>query len=206
MNTRLLSYARFVRIVVVVFVAVSFELLSESLWAQPAVVHGVQGVINAVRPNIRSGRIDPLNSPFVDDPANLSRPLSNGWFPDPFAVYPVGTKEVTWISREGITTSGLLFFPEALPQNGRQFSAIVYSHGLGASAEDFSYLGRAWAGRGVVVLCLRHPDSDESIWRGKIRPMNELKEAYQRCWSARDRALALRAGIDFFVLSHREPA
>ncbi|MBR5759613.1 MAG: hypothetical protein IKX88_13560 [Thermoguttaceae bacterium] len=207
LNARLLSYARFVKIVVVVFVAVSIELLSGTAWAQPPVVHGVQGVINAVRPGVRSGRIDPLSvSPSVDGAVGITRPLTNGWFSDPFAQYPVGTKEVTWISREGIAVSGLLFFPAALPQGGRKFSAIIYSHGLGASAEDFSYLGYTWAGRGIVVLCLRHPDSDESIWRGKIRPMNELKEAYQRCWSARDRALALRSGIDFLFLSRREPA
>ncbi len=115
------------------------------------------------------------------------------------AVYPVATQEVSWNDAQGRRVSALVFYPAAPPVAGSKFSVVVYSHGLGGSAERFAYLGESWAARGVVTLCLRHPESDESVWRGKLRPMGELKEAYRHSWTARDRALAIRSAIDFLA-------
>ncbi|MBR4834560.1 MAG: hypothetical protein IKU86_09580 [Thermoguttaceae bacterium] len=115
------------------------------------------------------------------------------------AVYPVGRKEVSWRDARGARLSALVFYPAAPPVAGAKFAVVVYSHGLGGSAERFAYLGEAWARRGVVTVCLRHPESDETVWRGKLRPMGELKEAYRHSWTARDRALAIRSAIDFLT-------
>ena len=113
------------------------------------------------------------------------------------ASYPVARREVAWRDARGTRISALVFYPAAPPVAGTKFSVVVYSHGLGGSAERFAYLGEAWAARGIVTLCLRHPESDETVWRGKLRPMGELKEAYRHSWTARDRATAIRSAIDF---------
>ena len=113
--------------------------------------------------------------------------------------YPVARREVSWRDARGAQISALVFYPAAPPVAGAKFSVVVYSHGLGGSAERFAYLGEAWAARGVVTLCLRHPESDETVWRGKLRPMGELKEAYRHSWTARDRATAIRSAIDFLT-------
>lgn len=114
-------------------------------------------------------------------------------------VYPVARREVAWRDQRGARYSALVFYPAAPPVAGSKFSVVVYSHGLGGSAERFAYLGEAWAARGVVTLCLRHPESDETVWRGKLRPMGELKEAYRHSWTARDRATAIRSALDFLA-------
>ncbi|MBQ5788797.1 MAG: hypothetical protein IIW01_00775, partial [Thermoguttaceae bacterium] len=85
--------------------------------------------------------------------------------------YPVARREVSWRDARGTQISALVFYPAAPPVAGSKFSVVVYSHGLGGSAERFAYLGEAWAARGVATLCLRHPESDETVWRGKLRPM-----------------------------------
>ncbi|HUR47156.1 MAG TPA: hypothetical protein VMZ27_14850 [Candidatus Saccharimonadales bacterium] len=42
---------------------------------------------------------------------------------------------------------------------------ILFSHGLGGSRDDYSYLGRYWAGCGYIVVHLQHLGSDSSIWQ-----------------------------------------
>ncbi|MDO5308489.1 MAG: hypothetical protein Q4G03_03195 [Planctomycetia bacterium] len=118
-------------------------------------------------------------------------------------LYNVRSQNLQWRSNLGKNYSALIWFPTTPPLLGQKFSVVVYSHGLGASAEQFSYLGKIWARHGVVTILLRHPESDESVWRGKLRPMNELKEAYHKYWSARDRALAIRSAIDLVYSSNR---
>lgn len=178
-----------------------------SVWAQPGIV---AGALKAVRPKnaFNAGsRYDrsPVLPAFGERGIAEAEPSAKRYaFSDPNAVYPVASQNVSWISREGSTVLAKIFYPATRPVAGAKFSAVVYSHGLGASAENFSYLGNFWAGRGVVTICLRHPESDESIWRGKIRAMSELKEAYRKYWNARDRARALRSGIDYLYACHNE--
>jgi len=114
----------------------------------------------------------------------------------------IGVKEVHWTSRNGASYNALAYYPTTPPRDGVGFPAVIFSHGLGSSAENFAYLARSWASEGIVVLCLRHPGSDESIWRGKLRAMNELREAYQKYWTARDRATAISSAVDFLYASH----
>jgi len=116
--------------------------------------------------------------------------------------YTVGVKEVRWNSKSGASYSASTYYPTTPPRNGSGFPVIIFSHGLGSSAENFAYLANSWASDGAVVICLRHPGSDESIWRGKLRAMSELREAYQRYWTGRDRAKAISSAIDFVYASH----
>ena len=73
---------------------------------------------------------------------------------------------------------------------------VIFSHGLGGSAETCAYLGKMWASRGIVSFHLEHPGSNEQIWRGKVRAKDVLRSAYQSHWSGRDRALAIRFVLD----------
>ena len=124
---------------------------------------------------------------------------------DPESIYEVGSQTITWYSQGGEVFSALAFYPTTPPLNGGKFPAVVYSHGLGSSPENFSYLGRSWASRGVVTIILHHYETDESLWRGKLRPMAELKEAYNKYWTARDRARAMSSAINFLYSINEEP-
>lgn len=120
----------------------------------------------------------------------------------PRSIYRVGTSKISWRSRDGKEYDAIVYHPTRPPVAGSKFGVAIYSHGLGASPEEFSYLGRAWASRGVVCITLRHPETDDSVWRGKARPMAALKEAYHKYWSGRDRAMAIRSAIDYVYASH----
>ncbi|MBP3532442.1 MAG: hypothetical protein J6K25_14900 [Thermoguttaceae bacterium] len=142
----------------------------------------------------------PLGTPLATPGENATNAVVKEASPVVSSVkYPVARREVAWRDARGALVSALVFYPAAPPIAGAKFSVVIYSHGLGGSAERFAYLGEAWAARGVVTLCLRHPESDETVWRGKLRPMGELKEAYRHSWTARDRALAIRSALDFLA-------
>lgn len=46
---------------------------------------------------------------------------------------------------------------------------ILFSHGLGGSREDNSYLGRYWAAGGYISIFMQHAGSDEYVWRSVPR-------------------------------------
>ena len=141
--------------------------------------------------------------------AFFSAPSGVGGFPSatesPRSVYRVGSAKLSWRSRDGKEYDAIVYHPTRPPVGGSKFGIVIYSHGLGASPEEFSYLGREWASRGVVCITLSHPASDDSVWRGKARPMAALKEAYHKYWSGRDRAMAIRSAIDYVYASHNRP-
>ncbi len=85
-------------------------------------------------------------------------------------------------------------------RNGEKLPVVVFSHGLGGSPECCSYLGVAWASRGFFVVMLQHPGSDEEVWKGKIRIMHELEDAYRTNWSGRTRARDIRVALDSLEL------
>ena len=125
-------------------------------------------------------------------------------FSDSESIYEVGSQNITWYSQDGEVFSALAFYPMTPPIDDDKFPVVIYSHGLGSSPENFSYLGRSWASRGVVSIFLHHYETDESLWRGKLRPMVELKEAYHKYWTARDRARAMSSAIDFLYSVNNE--
>lgn len=173
----------------------------QEVCAQSVVGQTVQGALNVVRPkaNTSASRHEHSAEPpaFRDNGLLVSneRPV-HAVFADSSALYTVATRTISWSSSSGFSYSARVYYPVIDPTKEMSFPIVVYSHGLGSSPDNFAYLGFYWAGRGVVTICIRHPESDESIWRGKIRAMNELKEAYQLHWSARDRARSMRSCID----------
>jgi len=52
-----------------------------------------------------------------------------------------------------------------LPRSDRPEPMILFSHGLGGSRENNSYLGRFWAAAGYVAVFMQHPGSDTEVWR-----------------------------------------
>ena len=127
---------------------------------------------------------------------------SSDGFDSSRSIYRVGVSNISWRSKEGKNYGAIVYHPTSPPVDGAKFAVAIYSHGLGASPEEFGYLGRAWASRGVVAVMLHHPETDESIWRGKARPMAALKDAYHKYWSSRDRAKAIISAIDYVEASH----
>lgn len=66
-----------------------------------------------------------------------------------------------------------------LPQTTDAAPVILFSHGLGGSRENSSYLGEHWSRRGYAVVFMQHAGSDEEVWRGKPFPerLDALKAA-----------------------------
>ena len=56
---------------------------------------------------------------------------------------------------------------------------ILFSHGLGGSRNNNSYLGQQWSKRGYVVVFVQHVGSDESVWKDTpvLRRMNAMRKA-----------------------------
>jgi predicted dienelactone hydrolase len=52
-----------------------------------------------------------------------------------------------------------------LPEGKDPVPVILFSHGLGGSRDNNSYLGKHWASRGYVVVFMQHIGSDESVWQ-----------------------------------------
>jgi pimeloyl-ACP methyl ester carboxylesterase len=86
-----------------------------------------------------------------------------------------------------------IYLPAAAPGPS---PVIVFSHGLGRSCEDYAYLGLAWASRGFLTVFVQHPGSDESVWRGSLRPHQRLKQAYENKANLYQRPGDLRFVLD----------
>ena len=74
------------------------------------------------------------------------------------------------------------------PRTEEPAPVILFSHGIGSSIESCSYLANAWTSYGFVCVFVQHPGSDENIWKGKVRVLNEFKGAFERNWNSRTRA------------------
>jgi predicted dienelactone hydrolase len=82
----------------------------------------------------------------------------------------------------------------------RPLPLMVFSHGIGGSRANYSYLGRHWASHGVASLHVQHVGSDRSVWGGsllgvvgRLRTAATEAEAVQRVHDLRfalDRLLA----------------
>ncbi|MBQ4079301.1 MAG: hypothetical protein II596_01335 [Thermoguttaceae bacterium] len=102
--------------------------------AQPGVIQGARGVIDAVRPQNVAKGLSSLGERGIPEREAYSAPPRG----DLNSIYPVGVQDISWPSREGVTVSALVFYPETRPVAGSKFSAVIFSHGLGSSAENFS--------------------------------------------------------------------
>jgi pimeloyl-ACP methyl ester carboxylesterase len=83
-----------------------------------------------------------------------------------------------------------------LPAGRGPAPVIVFSHGLGRSCEDYAYLGLTWATRGFMTVFVQHPGSDESVWKGTLRPHKNLKRAYDNKNNLYRRPDDLRFALD----------
>ncbi|MDO5554070.1 MAG: hypothetical protein Q4G68_09940 [Planctomycetia bacterium] len=109
-------------------------------------------------------------------------------------IYAVGTTDLLWRPPQSeLVISSKVYFPLGVLQ---RCPVVIFSHGLGSSSRQCEYLGRMWASRGLVAIFLEHPGSNEAVWRGKLRPLEDLKKAYGQFWSGRDRALMISMTID----------
>lgn len=54
---------------------------------------------------------------------------------------------------------------------------IVFSHGLGGSRDNYSYLGKHWASRGYIVVHVEHEGSDADIRKGANNPRQSMRDA-----------------------------
>jgi predicted dienelactone hydrolase len=92
------------------------------------------------------------------------------------------------------------------PKEGKgPFPVIIFSHGLGGTREGYEYLGRQWASQGYFSLHLQHPDSDDSVWRGKSRPLQAMREAVTDPKLALQRPLDVKFALDRVSELNLEP-
>ena len=93
------------------------------------------------------------------------------------------------------------------PRLSEKAPIILFSHGIGGSIESSNYLAKVWSGHGFVCVLVQHPGSDENIWKGKVRILNEFKGAYEQNWSSRTRAedlLFVLNGLEQLVQSRQQ--
>jgi len=81
-----------------------------------------------------------------------------------------------------------IYFPHAT----EPAPVILFSHGIGSSIENCVYFANTWTAHGFVCVLVQHPGSDEKVWKGKVRVLNEFRGAFERNWSGRTRAEDLR--------------
>lgn len=77
-----------------------------------------------------------------------------------------------------------------LPNDKNPAPVVLFSHGLGGSRMNCSYLGQHWSQRGYVCVFLQHPGSDESVW--KDLPVSERMAAMQKAANLENFRLRVR--------------
>ena len=82
------------------------------------------------------------------------------------------------------------------PRSAEPAPVILFSHGIGSSIENCAYLANMWTAHGFVCVMVQHPGSDETVWKGKLRILNEFRGAYERNWSSRTRAEDIRFALN----------
>lgn len=73
---------------------------------------------------------------------------------------------------------------------------ILFSHGLGATREGYSYLSEHWARRGYVTVHLQHEGTDSRIFRDGITRKAAMQEAVADWSRALARPLDVRFAVD----------
>jgi predicted dienelactone hydrolase len=77
---------------------------------------------------------------------------------------------------------------------------IVFSHGIGASRQDYSYLGRHWASKGYASLHVQHVGSDNALWSGNpfgiVRRLHAAAQAHEAIDRVKDISFALDRILD----------
>lgn len=76
------------------------------------------------------------------------------------------------------------------------FPVILFSHGLGGSRENYSYLGEYWASHGYISVHVQHQGSDDAVWKGAANPKAALRRAARNTANAVDRPLDISFAFD----------
>lgn len=95
-------------------------------------------------------------------------PLSSWLVPDPdHAPHRVliGRGDLVDSGRAGRVVPYKIYFPVA--HGLTHLPVVIWSHGLGGSADGAAYLARFLAGHGYVVVHPTHAGTDSSLWEGK---------------------------------------
>jgi dienelactone hydrolase len=66
-------------------------------------------------------------------------------------------------AREGRRVPFKFYYPET----DGDLPLVLWSHGLGGSADGASFLARFIASHGYIVVNMQHPGTDSSLWEGK---------------------------------------
>jgi predicted dienelactone hydrolase len=92
-----------------------------------------------------------------------------------------------------------------LPAITNPAPVVLFSHGLGGRREGSSFLGRHWAARGYVVVCLQHPGSDAGVWQSS--PPLQRARALRTAGSAQNYLLRVQdvsAALDQLTRWHQQ--
>jgi predicted dienelactone hydrolase len=74
-----------------------------------------------------------------------------------------------------------------LPKSGPAAPVVLFSHGLGGSRDNNSYMGNHFTARGYAVVYMQHIGSDDSVWQGV--PARDRMKAMQDAASAQNAVL-----------------
>jgi predicted dienelactone hydrolase len=88
-----------------------------------------------------------------------------------------------------------LYWPRAEAVPG-PVPLMVFSHGIGGSRGNYSYLGRHWASQGVASLHVQHVGSDRSLWAGNPFTLVSRLHGAAHEREAIDRVRDLRFALD----------
>lgn len=88
-----------------------------------------------------------------------------------------------------------VYYPDRAGAAG-PFPLVVMSHGLGGTREGYKYLGTWWAAHGYIVVHPQHTGSDEEVWRGQEKPMQEMQKAAASLQNAVNRPKDITFVID----------
>ncbi|MDR1492407.1 MAG: hypothetical protein LBT05_06785 [Planctomycetaceae bacterium] len=103
---------------------------------------------------------------------------------------PVSASYVVWFDASRNRSIPVkIYFPL---ERKEKCPVIIFSHGLGGSNEKCAYLGQTWATNGFISAHIQHHGLDEDVWKGKIRPIKELRDVYDQHWSGRLQANDIR--------------
>jgi predicted dienelactone hydrolase len=91
-----------------------------------------------------------------------------------------------------------LYFPK---DGAGPFPIIIFSHGLGGSRDNYSYLGKHWAGCGYVSVHVQHLGSDDGVWRdvSLAERAKALQKAAMNISNAMNRPLDAQFAMDQMV-------
>ncbi|HVT61622.1 MAG TPA: hypothetical protein VHR45_24890 [Thermoanaerobaculia bacterium] len=119
--------------------------------------------------------------------------------PGPYAVEAV---EVNWIDADRRReVPAKIYYPK---RSGGPFPAIVFSHGLGGSRNDFEYLGRYWASHGYVSVHVQHAGTDSRVLSAP-NPRETLLKAVKDPQLAIARLLDVTYAFDHLEALQSEP-